>query len=418
MPMPRTISLSWLNDRPEGCHDQMITASEDERAGTGNRSGPVRLTYLLEWRHAGHRLAYVAAIARAAAETKHRIVLVTTLGVTASEEYDTHLADLAELGLMEVRISDDLCTWRGKLGTLRDVGRERLGVVIPEADALIPLLLCSAFLGWLPRPTIMILMRPPRWRQDGAKSFAKGALKVALISTCRLMRRSFDVHLLDDPLADGVDRAWRAPLSAAALRLDDPCDLFDAAAGTLPPELSEGIGSGEFVAVLGSIDSRKRVPLIIDAWSHSQKPSDARLVIAGRQRPDVVACLREADVAGDPTVIAVDRYLGNAEMGAVLRQAKAIFVLYDGGLSSGLLVTAASAGRWVIALEGSRTGRVAAGRGVAELCSESVASVAGAIESVLRRPELPSPVLLGKSIDFGRRVLRRRTSSAQASLDR
>jgi hypothetical protein len=389
-----------------------------EVAGTQakNATSMTKMVYLLEWRHGGHRLAYVAAIARAAAGSGRRIVLVTTSTVTASDEYRTHVASLEGLGIIDVRIENELNTWRGKLSSLRDIRRAGSGAVIPEADPLMPVLLVAALSRGLPRPTVTILMRPPRWRQDGARSLVKGVLKAALITGCRLMYRSFDVQLLDDPLAEGGDRVWHAPLSGQALRLDDPCDLFDTSAGALPPELAILVGNDELMVVLGAIDSRKRVPLIIDAWLHSRRADNAKLVIAGRQHPDVVLRLQQADVAGNPSIMTIDRYLDNAEMGSILERSKGIFVLYDGGLSSGLLVTAASIGRWVIALQDSRTGRVAGGRGLAELCTNSVADVARAIENVLQRPESPNPVSLSNSLDFGRRVLRRFSVSTQTGV--
>lgn len=355
---------------------------------------------ILEWRPTGHRLAYVAAIASAVADTGRAAVLVTTQEVLDSPEYQVHLAALVGAGVLDVRRDERLV---GRAGVVDVLCGQTAGAVVPEVDDLLPPLAVAAVTGRLPRSTAVIVMRPPRRREWSARTLLVDTGKVAAILVLAASRR-VDVHLLEDPLAHGRDRVWPWPLNRPGLRLDDPCDLAGTVEGDLDGAVEQALRSSPALAVVGRIDGRKRLPLVLDAWDHRDPSTDGSLLLLGAQTEAVRRWLAERAVP--PGVVTVDRYLENPELLAVVRRCRALVVLYDGGLSSGILVTAAAAGTPVIVGEGTRTGRIAAHHGFGVMTPLEPEAVARTIEAVLARSDRPDPVPCSTARDFGRQVLR------------
>jgi glycosyltransferase involved in cell wall biosynthesis len=355
---------------------------------------------ILEWRPTGHRLAYVAAIAGAVADTGRAAVLVTTQEVLDSPEYQVHLAALVGTGLIEVRRDERLV---GRAGVVEVLCGQTTGAVVPEVDDLLPPLAVAAVTGRLPRSTAVIVMRPPRRRGWSVRTLLVDTGKVAAIMVLAASRR-VDVHLLEDPLAHGRDRVWPWPLNRPGLRLDDPCDLAGTVEGELDDAVDQALRSSPAIAVVGRIDQRKRLPLVLDAWSRRDPSLDGSLLVLGAQTEAVQGFLAERPAP--PGVVTLDRYLENPELLAVVRRCRALVVLYDGGLSSGVIVTAAAAGTPVIVGEGTRTGRIAAHHGFGVVTSLEPEAVARTIEAVLARSDRPNPVPCATARDFGQRVLR------------
>jgi glycosyltransferase involved in cell wall biosynthesis len=357
---------------------------------------------ILEWRHTGHRLAYVAAIVRSVPHDAAPAILETSAEAAASVEYAEHLLPLEQSGTLIRDVSEIGTGNRALVASLRRARKLKEVVVLPEADRVLPVLAAVWLTRGLPRPTSIIVMRPPQWRDGGVRALPWALTKAALLTAFALATGSFDVHLLEDPLAGGPDRVWRWPFESERLRLNDPSDLVNDSDVCLPPEL---LGeSRPMIAVVGAIDERKNLPLILAAWHQTHARDDSVLVIAGRHSSEVRNLV--ASEGPGPSIISIDRYLSNAEMAAVLHACRGLFVLHDGGISSGLLTKAASLGRWVIALEGSRTGRTAKAAGVGEIAQPTPIDLARAIDSVVGRMAYPPPVSLDTAHDFGRRVLR------------
>jgi hypothetical protein len=358
---------------------------------------------ILEWRHTGHRLAYVAAIIRSVPHDAAPAVLETSAEAAASVEYAEHLLPLEQSGMFIRDISEIGAGNRALAASLRRARKLKEVVVLPEADRVLPVLAAAWLTRGLPRPTSIILMRPPHWRDGGVRALPWALTKAVFLAAFALATRSFDVHLLEDPLAAGQDRVWRRPFESERLRLNDPCDLLSDSDVCLPSEL---LGDNRpMIAVVGAIDQRKNLPLILAAWQLSHAQEDSVLVIAGRHSSEARSLV--ASEGSGPSTVSIDRYLSNAEMAAVLHACRGLFVLQDGGISSGLLTKAASLGRWVIALEGSRTGRAAKSAGVGVLAQPTPIDLALAIDAVVGRMGHPPQVSLDTADDFGRTVLRR-----------
>lgn len=365
-------------------------------SGTGNRLG------ILEWRHEGHRLGYVAAIARAATADGLSPILFTESHVRRTNEYRVHLTSLD--GLIVRDLEAPITNSRSFLAALKGIGRNDVdGIVIPEVDTLLPALFIKTFLRRSGTRVSGIVMRPPR-RGSTLRQAAWSVAKAALIRSDRLCP-DLELLLLEDPLASGPDLVWPEKLLSPRRRLDDPSDLYSVAdESALPAELQNLSVERPIVTIMGVIDHRKQIPLAIEAWKQARAGDSAYFIIAGKQRTEVTQTIQEA-VAIDGSIVAVDRYLKNEEMGALIKRSTALLLLYDVGTSSGLLTTAASVGRWAIVRKDTRTGRIAVSNGFGIESDGSASAVARSMHEALRRTAPPMGTQLPTGSDFGRRVL-------------
>jgi hypothetical protein len=348
----------------------------------------------------------VAWIARAALEGGLKPHLITTDAARQSEEFATHLNDLVRDGSLVVENRPGLDTTAGLVEALRSVRQTGSGVVIPEVDRLGSTLLYCAARAWLPNPTSIIFMRPPAPKLLEPRSLVVAAAKSAFIGLASLWP-AVDVHLLEDPLATGAERAWRFPFSHGDSRLDDPIDLSAETDSDLLAELAEEIEDRPMVLLVGSIDARKRADLVIESWREANCAKFGSLVIAGRQKPDVTESLRALGIDDMNNVVVIDRYLSHTEIASLIHRSKGVFILYDGGYASAIMSTAAGMGRWAIAEVGSRTGRVAHAKGFGRLVTTNPVAIGGIIDEVLSDPTTPNPVSINKPTEFGRQILRR-----------
>jgi hypothetical protein len=286
--------------------------------------------------------------------------------------------------------------------------------VLPEADRFLHVLLFALIIRRLPRPTTAIVMRPPQ-SVRGRLRGRLGSLAKTLLILALTPWKSVDVHLLEDPLAEGDNRVWRDPiLRRERFRLDDPCSLLETSPGELPEELRLRSSERPFLTVVGSIDDRKNLPLTLAAWRSATELAGFDLVVAGKQSPSVSTWLQSAGPFTS-NIYFVNRYLSDAEIRGVIEYSRGIVALYDGGFSSGFLVAAAAMGRWAITIEGSRTGTVAAQQGFGVLCTPTLAGVADAMRQALVNGSRPPQVAVPSSREFGRRILRR-SIEAEAAL--
>jgi hypothetical protein len=362
-----------------------------------------RRVVIIEWRHEGHRFGYVAAIARASTAAGLSPVLLTSADARSTREFSTHLSDVDDLGVADLRrpISPTVGFARALLQARR-LGA--IGVVVPEVDTLLPSLLLTALLLRRRLPITGIVMRPPR-QGAGTMRSAWYRAKAAMISADRFCP-GLDLLLLEDPLADEDDLVWPRELVLGGRRLDDPADLYRPAHhASLPQEIAQLTNDRALVTVMGVIDHRKQIPLVLEAWRQGQLGARATLLIAGKQREGTRPALEQAS-AEDRSIVTVDRYLSNEEMGAIIERSSVMLLLYDVGTSSGMLTTSAAVGRWTVVRADTRVGRIALRSGFGIAAHPSGGAVAQAISTALDSDGQPAPRQLPSCRTFGDRVLR------------
>lgn len=359
---------------------------------------------LIEWRNEGHRLSYVRSIVDAAVTRGIELQILTQESALESNEWGVHLGDISDADV--TTLAPESYTARKLPALLRIQRRAGRLVILPEVDRVLHAVVFAYVTRRLPRRTTIIAMRPPRWSpwKRWPASIAKMFLLRSLAAT-----RSVSVLLLEDPLANQRSRVWRWPLGGPTLRLDDPADPL-VVGGELPPELARLPESAKLVAVTGAIDDRKQAPLILDGWALQPERDDCVLVIAGAQTEEVRAALNDHPATRRRDVIIIDRYLLLGAIPAIIDRSVALFVLYDGGTSSGNLINAARMGCWVMTTAGGRPARVAAEHKFGIETELTPAGIHHSIQIALDKPAAPEPLPVGGGDRFGDLVLTRTLS--------
>jgi hypothetical protein len=332
------------------------------------------------------------------------VELVTSPDVLHSGEYETHLSHFVHQGTMSVRAVDSLERPRSLVSLLHELRTQGRGAVLPEADKYLLHLVVAKLLRRLPRRMVVIVMRPPNAVEKGGRvgSWAKRALIVSLMA----WRQSIDVRLLDDPLASGASRCWQGlVLGRPPYRLNDPCGVLDVDSAPLPAALDRELAGRRVVAVVGALDARKNLPLVLQGWESAEMP-DSALLLAGPQSPGVAAWLNDVEAQLPPNTYTWNEYLGHDQLRSAIERSTAIITLYDGGISSSLIVGAAALGRWTITLADTRTAGVAQDNGFGIACHSNPDDVGRAISEALAKTAYPEPIPLPDSRQFGRDIMR------------
>lgn len=279
-------------------------------------------------------------------------------------------------------------------------------VIVPEADRIVHVYLMAIVMRYLPPRRVAIFMKPG----DGRHRLFGLAKTLALSLTRLTSWRRSRVMLIEDPLAGRGSRVWSRAARIAGTPLCDPgSDLIPLTEPICPPELATIPADTEWYVVLGLVDHRKRLPEILDAWQQfSPVDSTLRLVVAGKVDDSVWTRLEQSfgsrsDLPG--SVIVVDRYLADAEMAYIMHRSKVALSLDDGGVTSGIVLTAAVRGRWVIVPKGVRFGQVSCERGIGIEATLSGAGIAEAMYVCRDLPVRPEPLSLPGTRDFAEQLL-------------
>jgi hypothetical protein len=324
------------------------------------------------------------------------VALLTTPELILTDEFSTHLADVAN----DVRLVPSLNSYRWfswqLLRTIRSELRLDHGCVVPESDRHLLAVLAGRLLAGRHGQVASVVMRPP-FRDDELMTRVIGGVKATTMVLARAARPlGLELLLLDDALPSPRP-VWSQRLRWTGSVLRDPPDLFLHDEPTRPQELDD-LGDSPVISVLGSLDARKHVSQILDLWSEVSARTGASLVLAGRIRTDVVP-------SPAPHVCFVDRYLSDRELAWVLRRSTAVIVMYDGGASSGIVSACAAAGIRVIAPYRSRLYHVASAHSFGIPMELSAAGLAIAIAEACLLPR-PAPIeSLPNRDDFGAVVL-------------
>jgi len=354
------------------------------------------LIHLLEWRHTGHRLAYARAVADAASESLVQLHLHTTEAVVESREYQVHLSAAPTTATR----THAPARFRGirLIGLIRSLGPTGV-VVIPEADRSLPLLTAARLVGLIRSPMTLILMQPPHRRS--AAGAATSVLKVVAVRILTSYRRSVDLLFLEDPLANDETRVWRSCAVQARQVLYDPIDLVPLGEPDVPPELAALDPRIPVASVVGFIDERKRVPLVLEAWRAargtrcwfwpvgsvlgSDPPSTGRRRWTPRSSSSIATSPMASSISSsrDPWLSCRCRVVTSPAARSWPPQTRCL----DGRARDGL------------------RGRAAVAAGIGIGVEPAPGPLAEALSAILTEPSRPRPPMLPDRADFGRRVI-------------
>jgi hypothetical protein len=327
-------------------------------------------TVLVEPDPGGHRFGLVADVAAVAARSGD-VVLLTSIGATETEFFRTFLAD-ASIEVIE-RFDHIYPPTRQMAAAVAELCRERdvATVAVMDADQTLKrwwYVAPKAFRGLPRRPRVVFMLtRYPTRIEPFDKRFWFLRAKVVLVALAMLTRTLHRAGCF----------AGRDDLSAGWLikRLRDPavCNAHARDRAQLRAEL--GLPAARrIVGIVGLIDARKVVPLVLEATMRSA--DDADVLAAGRFDAEVRAWADALPPEQRARLIERDKHLDNDELDKLVAASDVISVVQPYKGPSGLMGKALVAGVPVVTAGSkvrAREAKVTGGGLAAELTADSVA---------------------------------------------
>jgi glycosyltransferase involved in cell wall biosynthesis len=208
-------------------------------------------------------------------------------------------------------------------------------------------LLGSPFGG---RPFSGLVMRPNfHWRAFGVQAPRPTFGWLRRRAFLRLLKHpSLQQLLVIDPTLFAWIQEQQPPGYGKVLYYEDPADLAELPA-PMRARAHFGIGpEARVILVYGSLDTRKNIRGLLDFLASRTCPPEVRVLLVGKQSPEVRGLLRAPGVPVD-RIIAADRYVDKAEEALAFAAADWVWLAYkDFYGPSGVLAQAAQAGRRVL----------------------------------------------------------------------
>lgn len=313
------------------------TKSTERSKGGWPTDGPV---LIFEPNHTGHHLMYVKLLIKRADAMGLRVIVLTAEGVTQSEEYAVHLADVA-IQFQTVQHSNT-SLWE----LFRYCRRSDPQVlIVPDGDRFAMRLGLARWLpfasrGW-PRTNVLIMRDPKDDPVIGARRKFLRYIKRGLLESAAGHPMITVLRLI--PAGD--ERAARN-----AFLVRDPVEFTYDPDSVRDLRLRWGLRDDVFwFAILGSITSRKNVHLAINALLALGKP--AGLLLAGKTSIDCMPSIASlaAMATVDISFVHVDRLLTDVEFDSALASIDCALLLHSNEGPSGVLGKVAASHTRVIA---------------------------------------------------------------------
>ena len=292
---------------------------------------------ILERIHSGHRLYYVRILATAAHERGSKVTIVLGKGGAESEEARLHLSTLPEsIGIRE-EIGADLTTAARLSHQLKaDV------TVVPDGD-------------WLLKP----LVKARRWRGTGALSLLVmrepnagpgRTLSSSIKRSGKLLAMRWVASLSRVRLSVLKSATWTG--SSEFNVAHDPVTLTTTRGKAAATVQEWGVTPNRYwFSVLGAVNSRKNLPLVVEALSQIGS-SELGLFVGGACDPGELRAaqpwIQEFEARGGRVAI-VDRLLSDDELDAAVLAVSCIVIAHSNEGPSGLFGKAAAAGTRIVA---------------------------------------------------------------------
>jgi hypothetical protein len=346
----------------------------------------VPMTVLVEPHPSGHRFQAVANVALLAARTSD-VVLLTSVGATAGEEFAAYLADAPIK--VEERFADILPPTREQARAIAQVCRagDVATVVLMDADQALKRwwFVAPRELRRLPRrPRIVFMLTryPARLsltdRTGWKLRLSKAILLLAATATGSVQRAAGFAGRED------LTRGWLVK------RARDPalCLAHSRDRARLRAEL--GLPADrELVGIFGVLTDRKHAPLVREAIDASG--CDAHLVLAGRVKPDVAAWLASLPDSIRSKVIVRDGFLPNATLDALIASVDVVAIVMTNNGPSGIMGKALAAGVPVVSAGSTVRARELAATGNGEATALTVDAIGAALHRLLTRTDAVRP---------------------------
>lgn len=295
------------------------------------------VTFIVEPNPGGHRFQYVGHVAAAAAKTG-RVVVLTSTGARERAEFDNYLAHLP-VELEEP--FDGPLPPTGELARViarRCSGEDDATVVVMDVDQMIKrwwLDAPRAFRGQR-RPRVIVLFTriPARLsltdKLGWAYRISKTALTLLAFAT-RSVHRALYIAGRDDLATGWLLKRVRDPAICTA-HADDRAAIRERLG--LPADRN-------LVGILGGVNARKNVPLVLQAVTAAGP--DVDLLLAGAVSDDVAQFLAALTPQQRQRVIVRDEFLSNEELDQHVAATDVVAIAQNNG-PSGIMGKAVAAG--------------------------------------------------------------------------
>lgn len=340
-------------------------------------------TLVVDPDHTGHHFQSVSFVVEQAAPLGP-VVLLTSRGAQASEEFAAHLGAQHAAGRLAVveavqgtvpptadvaRAVADVCRERGDVGHVLvmdgDQPLKRWWLVAPRAFRGLPR---------RPRVTFMLTRYPARlaltdrtgWRLRVPKA------TLALVAMARRCLHRVVGFSGRDDVGSGV----------VVRRIGDPNDCTAHARDRARWRAELGLPAQErLVGVFGLVSERRNAPMILEAIL--REGLDARLVVAGALTPEVQAWVDGLGAEAAARLLVHDGYLDNPTLDRYIAAMDAIPLLLTNNGPSGIMGKAESAGVPVVTAGSVVRAREARALGAGVACDLEVGAVGRALRTVL-----------------------------------
>lgn len=340
-------------------------------------------TLVVDPDHTGHHFQSVAFVVEQAA-VRGPVVLLTSHGAGATEEFAAHLHALVDAGDVEV-VEDldgvlpptaaiaeavaEVCRSRGDVGHVLvmdgDQPLKRWWLVAPRA---------LRGLARRPRITFMLTRYPARLAltdRTGWRLRVPKATLALLAMARRCLHRVVGFSGRDDVGSGFVVR-----------RIGDPNECTASAADRERWRTELGLPQDDLlVGVFGLVSERRNAPMILEAILRERL--DARLVVAGALTPEVQAWADGLEGEAASRLLVHDGYLDNPTLDRYVAAMDAVPLLLTNNGPSGIMGKAEAAGVPVVTAGSVVRAREARALGAGVACDLEVGAVGRALRVVL-----------------------------------
>lgn len=376
-----------------GIHDEMLTRPHPPgnapQYDAAVHASPPPLIFDPAW--SGHHLDYVAKLTRGLLDLGHPPVLYLGRGVRDSSEFDVHLRDLVE----HCELRDQLTSFthakpdfRRTALELRDalIESDAPRVYVPYGDGLMQTVSLMALRGQRVIPDrveaeVLTLRAPHAYPLPWTRR-ARGLAGLALL---RMSCPWTVVHHLDR-LGYRVARRGRSRFARVSRLMPEPVEPEKYPAR---PDARHRLGlpaSAPLLVCAGGINTRKGVHLLLDAFRRfAERDREAVLLLAGKAERSLEPTLQAARAGLGARLHTLDRYVSDEEFRLSIAAGDVVVVPYPRHVgSSGLLVRAAAARRYVLASDWGWIGETTREYGLGMTCNvENSSAFANALHAAL-----------------------------------
>lgn len=328
----------------------------------------------------GHRLHYAGIVIQSLSKLVENIVFVTSEDATATAAYREYIAPLAENVQIDARplkisgspMKDAIRIVRSFSQAVRQHRPDH--IYVPTADGFVQLLGIWTVLGRRSFSNSteleVLIMRGHRFFQSG--NLKRKWARLLWTSSIRASNPTV-IHVLDEGLRESIATDARFADRIESLKsIPEPVEDICIRDQTDAREKLELPLSGRYIGFFGKVDSRKGADLMLQAFAKNELGPDDRLLLMGQVDGPIQRLLENqySDLLKSGRIMTFDRFVSQEELELGLAAVNVVCVPYpDHDGSSGFVVRAAAAKKYILATDAGWIGTVVRQFGLGLTCN-------------------------------------------------